>query len=168
MAAVLFRPQPGAGTIFRGGFQVNTAIRAPFLNKLTNANTVDTSGKVSDSLVVITEVTIQNRDTIQYFLTFDDFISYYYFGKGLGSLSISGMILSDCSGYFSGAGALTSMIARIRGTTQVISFGNASFSAVISSFTIRAGDENPNMMDFNLQMDIINHSLKPPVFRYSC
>ena len=158
MAAIFYTPQNTGNVIFKNAMQINTSIQIPFL-----ANLVGTNG-----FSVVTEVTIQNRDTIQYFLTFDDFISYFYFGKGLGSLSISGVLYSDCNAYFRGANILTNTISRIRGSTQLISFGNVIFAAVISNFTIRASSEDNNAVDYTIQMDIINHSLVSPTFTPQC
>ena len=160
MAAIFYSPQKGKD-IFKSGFNVNTSISIPFLNKM-----IGSSGGFS----IITDVTIQNRDTIQYFITFDDFISYFYFGKGLGAININGVMFSDCEGYFKGAGMLTNIISKIRGTVQTVSFGNVIFSGVLSSFTIQANSEGAenNVVNFNLTLDIIRHSLPPPKFSPSC
>ena len=160
MAAIFYAPTTsGSGTtLFRTGLQVNTAVHVPFLNSI-----IGTSG-----FAIVTEVTIQNRDTIQYFLTFDDLISYFYFGKGLGSISINGLMFSDCNGYFKGINMFNSMISNIRGTTQNISFGNAVFSGVISNFTVRVSAEEANSVEFNLQLDVIDHTLTPPRFTSAC
>lgn len=160
MAAIFYVPQNSGTVLFKNAMQVNTSINIPFLHALVGTN----------GFSVISEVTIQNRDTIQYFLTFDDFISYFYFGKGLGSITISGVMFSDCNAYFHGASILTNIISRIRGTTQQISFGNVVFDAVISQFTIRASADEGlnNAIDFNIQMDIINHSLISPSFQPLC
>lgn len=158
MAALFYSPVTTGSTIFRNGLQVNTSMHLPFLNNLLGGI----------GWLVVTEVTIQNRDTIQYFLTFDDLISYFYFGKGLGSITINGILFSDCDGYFRGANSFTSLMSNIRGTTQNVSFGNAVFKGVVSSFTVRASAEEGNCVEFNLQMDVIDHSLAPPRFTASC
>ena len=159
MAAYFYQPIRG-NPIFKNGFHVNTAINIPFLYDSVGPN----------GCSIVTEVTIQNRDTIQYFLTFDDFISYFYFGKGLGTISISGVMFSDRRGYFRGANLFNNIMAGIRGTKQLISFGNAVFVAVVSNFTIRAGadDAQSNTVDFNITMDVIDHSLVPPRFLPAC
>ncbi len=159
MAAIFYSPV-NSNPVFKNNIHVNTSISIPFLNKLVGAT----------GFLIINEVAIQNRDTIQYFLTFDDFISYYYFGKGLGSINISGMLFSDCNGRFKGVNSFTGAIADIRGRRQVISFGNVVFTGVLSSFTIRAASEDSlnNVIEFNLQLDIIDHSLTPPRFNSVC
>lgn len=157
MAAIFYRPSITDNTLFKSGMQVNLAVRIPFLDGVVGGR----------GFSVVNEVTIQNRDTIQYFLTFDDLISYFYFGKGLGSISISGTMFSDCSGDFPGIGLFNNKIASVRGTTQNVSFGNAVFAGVVSSFTVRASGEE-NLVDFNIQMDVIDHSLRPPRFSPAC
>jgi hypothetical protein len=157
MAAIFYRPVNNSTTLFKSGVHVNTAVRVPFLNRLVGGT----------GFAIVTEVTTQMRDTIQYFLTFDDLISYFYFGKGLGNISISGMLFSDCSGHYPGLNQFTDIIAGVRGTTQNISFGNAVFSGVVSSFTLRAVGED-NTIEFNIQLDVVDHSLLPPRFTPSC
>lgn len=157
MAAIFYKPSPGRSTIFRGGMQINTAVKLPFLDGLVGNN----------GFSVVNEVTIQNKDTIQYFLTFDDLISYFYFGKGLGSININGTMFSNCDGYFPGLASFNNIIGSVRGSKQNVSFGNAVFVGVVSSFTVRADGEN-NLVEFNIQMDVIDHSLRPPTFSPTC
>jgi hypothetical protein len=160
MAAIFYIPTTNENTLFKNNMQVNTAVSVPFL--------FDLVGPLG--FLIVSEVTVQNRDTIQYFLTFDDLISYFYFGKGLGTISINGLMFSDCNGYFRGLNMFNNMISRIRGSVQNISFGNAVFSGVISAFTMRASaDEGMNnAIEFNLQLDVIDHSLVPPRFTPTC
>ena len=160
MAAIYFQPNPNASTIFRSGFAINNSVHIPFLSTFIG----------QQGSMIVTEVTIQHRDTIQYFLTFDDFITYYYFGKGLGNLSISGMIFSDCVGNFSSLNNLLNQLSSIRGTTQTISFGNVAFDGVMSAFTIKASSETSTIhaLDFMIQLDVINSSMAPAVFTSAC
>lgn len=157
MAAIFYKPALNDNTLFKSGMQINMAVRIPFLDNVIG----------SRGFSVVNEVTINNRDTIQYFLTFDDLISYFYFGKGLGTISINGTMFSDCTGDFPGIGLFNSRIASVRGTKQNVSFGNAVFAAVISSFTVRASGEE-NLVEFNIIMDVVDHSLRPPRFSPAC
>ena len=150
----------GQKPIFQTGFGVNLAVQLPFLsNILTN-----------QTMVVVTDVSIVNRDTIQYFVTFDDVISYFYFGKGLGNISISGMLFSDCTNNFPGLTPFTQAIGNLRGTTQTITFGSAWFHAVLSGFTVRVASDNgmQNAIEFNLQMDVVDHSFRKTRAALSC
>src|SRR5579859_7439346 len=79
-------------------------VNLQFLSNFVDTNRVafnDATGateEVSIGAFIVSEVLFQNKDTIQYFLTFDDLVSYFYFGKGLGSMVISGSIISSCNG----------------------------------------------------------------------
>ena len=165
MAAVLFTATPNSSTLFRSGLAVNNSVYIPFLS-----NMIAGSDAFGNNLLIVTEVNMQHRDTIQYFLTFDDFISYYYFGKGLGTMSISGMVFSDCLGQFGSLSTLNNQLAGIRGTEQRIVFGNTVFVGVMSAFTLRASSEMSSIhsVDFNIQMDIIDSSMPPATFSPSC
>jgi hypothetical protein len=177
MAAILYiLPEADSKTLFRSGLTINDSVTIPFLQTL-----IDDGG-----IMIITEVTMQNRDTVQYFLTFNDFISYFYFGKGLGSLSINGSILGDCHqrtplkpagsaparpSSFYGVGDLLYILgSQVRGKEQTIQFGGYNFVVVLSSFTLRASSEEfaMNFVDFNLQMEIIRHDLPAPTFESEC
>ena len=164
MAAIFYNIANTDSTIFRGGLTVNNSVTIPLLTDLIGP----------DSMIVINEVTMQNRETIQYFLTFDDLVSYFYFGKGLGSVSISGSIFSDCgdndSDNFNGIDDLILAIEDNRGLTWKVIYGTSVFTAVLSSFTLRsnANDMTMNIVDFSLQMEIIDHDLKKPNFKSVC
>ena len=160
MAAIFYTSPINNQTIFKNGMSINNSLSLPFMNNILGAA----------GMLIITEVTMQHRETVQYFLTFDDFISYYYFGRGLGSLQISGMIFSDPTGYFGGLTQFTNMIGNIRGRSQNISFGNIVLTVVLNSFTLRASSDinMVNFIDFNLQMDIVGNSMTPPTFTSNC
>ena len=160
MAAIFFTSSAGNNTIFRSGFAVNNSVYIPFLQNLIG----------SESQLIVTEVTMQHRDTLQFFNTFDDFVNYYYFGKGLGSMAISGMVFSDCLGQFGGLYDLQNTLAYIRGSTQNISFGNVAFQAVMNAFTLRASADMSALhsIDFNIQMDVIDSSMPPAQFTSAC
>lgn len=144
--------------IFKGGFTVNTSVRIPFLNNLIGAN----------ALTIITSVSVQNNDTIQFFLTFDDLISYFYFGKGLGNITVSGKIFSSCDGSMPGIDIFYNQVGAFRGRTVAISFGNAVFSGVITSFSTGAQADPDNTVDFSITLNVINHSLPSPNFQPLC
>jgi len=160
MAAIYFKPTASNRTIFKSGFAANNSVYIPFLQNMIG----------SQGSLVVSEVTMQHHDTVQYFLTFDDFITYYYFGKGLGALSISGMIFSDCDGQFNSLNTLINQLSSIRGSVQAISFGNVAFNCVLNSFTIKASADPQSLhaIDFMVQMEIINSSMPPAVFTSSC
>ena len=160
MAAIYFIPSVGPNTIYANSFAVNNSVYIPFLQDFIG----------SQGSLIVTEVTVQHHDTIQYFLTFDDFISYYYFGKGLGHIAINGMIFSDCIGNFKSLTTLLNRLSSIRGTIQQISFGNVVFAGVMSSFTVRASSDVASIhaLEFMLQIDVIASSMPPAIFAPTC
>lgn len=160
MAAIYFKPTPTARTVFKSGFAVNNSIYIPFLSNLVGPG----------GSLIVTEVTLQHNDSVQYFLTFDDFINYYYFGKALGSISITGMLFSDCSGDFRSLNTLMARLASIRGTTQKISFGNTTFTGVMSTFTLKASSDASSIqaLDFMVQLSVIDNSMPPAQFTSAC
>jgi hypothetical protein len=133
-------------------------------------------------MLIVCEVSIQNKDTVQYFLTFNDLVTFFYFGKGLGSLSISGLIAGSCltsSSQFSyngptnypGVDQLMNVIGnQLRGKSQQITFGNTTFWCVLSSFSFKASSESSaiNFVEYNLQFEIVDHTLPSPVFISNC
>lgn len=157
MAAVFFTPEIGKN-VFQGGLHVNNSVSIPFLRNLIGPG----------SNMIITDVAVQNSDTIQFFLTFDDFISWFYFGKGLGTLSIRGMLLEDCNGNLPGINSLYQNIGRVRGTEQLISFGNVVFTGVLTTFTTTVSTEIANVANFELQLQIVDHSLPAKRFFSAC
>ena len=148
MASLFYLPTDN-NAIFKGNMPYNNSIKIPFITPLISEG----------GFAVVNEVDIQNRDTVQYFLTFDDVVSYFYFGKGLGSLTIQGTLFSDCENNFNGIPDLIAAISTVRGKETKIYFGSITFTCVLSAFTIRASAEEglSNTMDFNLQLDIIGH-----------
>jgi hypothetical protein len=135
--------------------------------------------------LVISEVVFQNRDTIQYFLTFDDLITYFYFGKGLGTVTISGSVIADLNNTNSAnnmswftLGNFMQMLGSWRGKTignlstngNSLIIGGISMEGVLSSFTIRASAQADTLMtvDFTLQLDIINSNFISPNIASAC
>ena len=157
MAAIFFTPND-ANNVFKGGLQVNTSVSVPFLRQLIGA---------SGSLI-ITDLSVQNSDTIQFFLTFDDFVSWFYFGKGMGQMTIRGMLLEDCRGSLQGLNGLYNAIGNIRGTEQSVSFGNIVFVGVLTNFTTMISTEVPNTANFELVLQIVDHSLPQKRFYPLC
>ncbi len=143
--------------MFRNGLTINLAIRIPFLSDMLE----------EQAHAIITDVSIVNNDTVQYFLTFDDVISYFYFGKGLGTISIGGLILTDCENYQPGIDVFYNSISEVRGKPVTVSFGAYTFTGVISSFEANAESEFQST-NFRVTLAIIDHSLPPAQFESIC
>jgi len=166
MASIFYQPIPG-NDIYKSGFHYNNSINVSFLNQVITP----------ENFAIVTDIFIQNKDTIQYFLTFDDYISYFHFGRGLGSMTITGLLFSDCkptgnddNGTYTGISAFMTMLSTIRGKVQEISFGNTILKGVVSGHSIHASAEGVghNAMEFTLQIDITDPGLTTPEITPSC
>lgn len=159
MAAIFYSSTgPSTANIFKSGLQINTAVSIPFLNNLIGAA----------GYCAVSNVSINNQDTVQFFQTFDDFISYFYFGKALGDLVINGILVTDGDGNVPGLNAFYDKISNIRGERVLISFGNVVFTCVLVGFSTTAITEPADITDFTLQLKIIDHSLGKRPFVPRC
>ena len=135
----------------------------------------------ADYLTIITEVSITNNDVVQFFLSFDDFIHHYYFGKGVGQMRISGMFFTDCGGFFTNAGVVNAaggmpglghfykVLGEKRGTVVTISTdGGMWFKGVLTDCTVTFVSEPETMASFTINLGMIDHSLINPGFKGGC
>lgn len=138
---------------------MSTAIKVPFLNELI--------GK--DAMAIVTDIGIENTENIQYFLTFDDIVSYFYFGSGLGNITIRGMLFMNCEGTMPGMEKYYQVIGKNRGKAILISAGGIAFKAVINSFSLSSSAEPTMSADFQINLTIIaQEGLQKPVFETGC
>lgn len=148
MAAIFHTNKINDNTIFRDGIKYVSAVSIPFLSNLIGKDA---------SPIIITSVAVQHRETVQYILTFDDAINYFHFGKGLGSLVIQGVILSNCDGELStGMGNLYKALAQVRGKKVYVSIGDAAFTTVLSDFSTNTVADPVLLSDFSLNLGIID------------
>jgi len=157
MAAIFYSPT-ATNSIFKGDFPVVDVIRVDFLESILG----------SKSGVVITSLEVINTETIQYFLTFDDAINYFYFGKGLGTINIRGMIFSDCNGNMPGIGAFYNAVGAVRGKTVRVSLGYAAFEGVVSNFSTATAPDPALLTEFSLTLTMTNHNLHSPKYVSVC
>lgn len=149
MAAVFVDISPGR-SLFKGDVSVVSAVGIDFMNGFVGP----------DTMAIITSVSTNNTETIQYFLSFDDVINYFYFGKGLGSLTISGLIFSDCYGRMGGVDSLYfDAIGKARGKVVSVSIGRAVFRCVIQNFTTEVQVQDTYLTAFSINLSIIDHNL---------
>lgn len=117
------------------------------------------------SLAIITDISINVRETIQFFQSFDDFISFYYFGKGVGAISLNMMFFLECSGQGPGNTApgietLMTRLGGIRGTLTDFSVGNVTFSGVVTDFTVQIVSEPETHYLVNINLGMTEHTLE--------
>lgn len=112
------------------------------------------------NMTIITGITVQNVDTYQFFTTFDDFIHYYYFGKGLGNMQISGVMFLDCNNSeIPGINTLYNKIGQKRGQTVTVTFGNQWFQGPLTDCSVSLISEPETMANFTINMAMTNHGL---------
>ena len=149
--ATIFHYNTQGADIFKGGISVLSAVRIQFLQSLfENPN----------NLCVVTDLGIQNSETIQFFLTFDDMINWFYFGKGMGSMTIRGLLLTSDGGTPPGLLLLLSEgMSQLRGQQVSVSVGNATFVGVMSNFSLNLTQDPAPMVEFQINLNIVHHTL---------
>lgn len=147
MGAIYYQPDD-KNSIFKGNFPVNTMIDIPQLSSLYGE-------EGAKQLTFITDVSIDNSETIQFFLTFDDVIRYFWFGKGMGNLIINGLIFPACDSKVPGINNLYETIAKLRGEKIKISLTPVVLIAVITNHRLNILTEPTMMVEFQLSMVII-------------
>ena len=139
----------GDKEVFKGGVQILTAVKLPFLEELL----------APKNLALITEVSMQNAETIQFFMTFDDVISWFYFGKGLGQMLVRGMLLINETGTPGLSVLLQDVMKNTRGKSVQISIGNIVFRCVMTSFNLNMTQDPSPVVEFTLGLSIVSHNL---------
>ncbi len=159
MAAIFLTLSEGSQPIFHGNFTANTVVSVDFLN-----------GLVSDlnSHTIITDVSIDNSDIVQYILTFDDVINWFFFGKGVGQITIRGILFTDCDGKAPGLPAFYNSIGNNRGRVVRISMGPVVFSAIIQAFNTTVVADPTHLVEFSVSLGIVDHQLGRPNVQVNC
>lgn len=125
-----------------------------------NAEILELNGLVGeDNMAIILQIGATVQDTYQFFLTFDDFIHHYYFGKGLGEFNCSGMILSTCGGALPGLDFLVKALGELRGKVVTCSMGSGIFWGVLTNANIQMASEPETHIVFNLSFAMTAHNL---------
>ena len=154
MAAVFYTYDTGRD-IFKAGITFSNVVR------IFGSNGGDFFAGIigSPGMAIITNVQVNNSDIIQYFMTFDDVINYFYFGKGLGTMTVNGMIFSNCDGNMPGVGRFYARVAANRGREVVVSLGGAVFKGVISNFSTSTLADPEPVTEFQLTISMTSHGL---------
>jgi hypothetical protein len=114
-----------------------------------------------DSLCIITQVGITMTETIQFFQTFDDLIHYYWFGKGLGNITIQGMLFTNCEGDFPGMPIFLTMIGQQRGKLIECHMGGVTFKGVMQDCNITLTSEPETIANFSISLAMTENTLPP-------
>lgn len=134
---------------FKAGIQVINSVNVEFLGKLLD----------DKSLTVITELSAQTSEVVQFFTSFDDIINWFYFGKGVGTLTISGMLLTNDKGTPGLPILLDEVMRNTRGKMVGVSIGNAAFNCVLTGLSFQMTQDPSPVVSFHLNLGIVGHSL---------
>jgi len=111
------------------------------------------------SLLIITQLSINTVENNQLFLTFDDFIHYYYLGKGIGQLSISGMIFTTCAQQMVGLTDFYVALTALRGQPVDIHVAAVRFTGLLTDCTVTINSEPETIASFTANFAMIDHDL---------
>lgn len=150
--AAIYQYAGGGRELFRGGTQVLTSVEFDFLQGLLPPA----------SRIMVTSLTVQTQDVVQYFLSFDDLISWFYFGAGLGTMQVGGIVLS-CGDAAGGTGGLSRLLGelmrRMRGRAVTVSVGNAAFFGVLNGLNLSLVQDPAPVVEFTLALTMTGHTL---------
>jgi hypothetical protein len=118
----------------------------------------DFSGS-SSNMSIVTDISVRVQDTIQFFQSFDDFIHYYYFGKGVGSITVNLLFFQDTSNSAPGVSKILQKLGEKRGKTTEVSLGNVAFTGVLTDFTLTAMSEPETHYAVSINFAMIDHKL---------
>ena len=147
--------------IFRSNVKAPQVVEIDFLNNL-----IETDFK--DAMLVLNSVEVSNNEVVQFFMTFDDVVDYFYFGKGVGQISISGSIFStldsSCAESMNGIRKFYEAVGAVRGTPVKVSFIQGPvFIGVITGFRTATSAEPMLVMEFNISISITDQTgFEPP------
>ena len=135
--------------LFKAGINVINSVKVEFLEDLL----------APGSLCVITDLGVQTSETVQFFMTFDDLISWFYFGKGLGALTVRGLLFTCTSGTPGLPILLNQVMRKARGKAVRVSVGSAVFSCVLTNMNLSLTQDPSPTVEFTLSLSIVEHNL---------
>ena len=156
--AAIFYDTGKAGDIFRSNMQAPDIVQIDFLQSLL------TTPQLQSAMIVLSNVEVSNNETVQFFMTFDDVVQYFYFGKGIGQITVNGTIFSNfdsgCNEQMPGIQLLYKAIGTVRGQKVLVSFGTGgpTFQGVITSFRTSLSPEPVLVADFSISISVVDHS----------
>jgi hypothetical protein len=106
------------------------------------------------ALAIYTDIQFQSTEINQIFPTFDNVIHYLQFGKGVGSINVSGLIFSACDHSIPGIASLYSSFQSMRNKKVTVSMSGISFYAIVASCTCNITGEPDTMAQFQISLQI--------------
>lgn len=152
MAAVYYQYSSGTDIFNSGVTMGSSPVSSSILDSLIS----------SSSLAILTDVSVQTQENIQFFASFDDVIKAFHFGKALGNLTISGMGFVGCSGELDGLDKFFDAVSNNRGVNVVCSIGKYSFTGLIvsSQAAIQDSMETGTIVNFAFNIAVTESTLQ--------
>lgn len=147
---------PAAYFALQRGDMFKNAGNAQHLVKIPEIDAVMGAG----ALALYTSVSLRLGETIQYFLTFDDVIKFIHFGKGVGTLSVEGLLLCDIDGDLPGIHKYYKAIGKLRGESVTATVGPVTMTVVMTDVQNTIMSDPDTMSQFTVNFSVVNHNLK--------
>lgn len=112
-----------------------------------------------NGMAIYTDIGIQTNQTVQIFLTFDDVINFFHFGKGVGTISISGLLFADCNGSMPGITGLYNAVSAAKGSRCTVSLGSEFFIGTLMSTNASIVSDPDMMIQFSISLAMIDNSI---------
>lgn len=121
----------------------------------------------SQYVTILTNVTIQHNETVQFFQSFGDLINYFYFGKGLGQIHMELMCFMNCT-TAPGLQKLWTAIGQNRGKEISVSMGPIFVKGVLMSFSVAAVAEPETHFMISIDLGMTDSNLTKANITGSC
>jgi hypothetical protein len=110
----------------------------------------------ASNLAMYTSIAISVNQTVQYLLTFGDMIRYINFGRGLGSVTINGILFCNCQSRITAGQSFYSTVNPLRGTVVNVSMLGYACRAVLVNVNTELVAEPDTMVNFSIQLNIVS------------
>ena len=121
----------------------------------------------SQYVTILTNVSIQHNETVQFFQSFGDLINYFYFGKGLGQIHMELICFMDCNSA-PGLQKLWTTIGQNRGKEVSVSMGPIFVKGVLMSFMVSAVAEPETHFIISIDLGMTDSNLTKANITGSC
>lgn len=143
-----------------------------FKNSITPGGTIvqsDLLSGITDAkyVTILSSVTVQHNETVQFFQSFGDLINYFYFGKGLGQIHMELMCFMDCSDA-PGLQKLWTTIGQNRGKEVSVAMGPIFVKGVLMSFSVTAVAEPETHYMISIDLGMTDSNLTKANITGSC
>lgn len=127
---------------------------------LAVCSALDTFNEEASNISIITNVGFHVAETIQFFQSFDDLVHFFYFGKGLGSVTFNMLLFLGCdSSEAPGLNKLLESLGNMRGKETEMHLGNIAFTGVLTDFSITVESEPETHYLATINLAMINHQM---------